>query len=782
MRCALDNDFSTKPRPSTLVSFYFSPMQTLRPLFLAFVLCVPFAHGAVSYSETASQVTLTNGVLTAVIEKASGSIVSLKKGGTETVSQAGKTKIYFDWTSSAGFETMNGCVFSVKSQSSDIVDLSFKRVYNSASHLTPADIDIHYVLKTGDNGLYTYSIANHPASYPALDLGSWRMVWWIGHDGTDYLANYIAVDSLRQWEMPKRTDTYNATAIAEIIQMTSGARTGDYDGKYEYSKETWTLDAYGHTSATNNIGLWVVQGGFEYYNGGPTSQDLNSAAGIIHVCMNGLHYNSPNFTIAGGETWSKVWGPYLLYITDKSGVAANWADAKARAVNEKAQWPYSWLANTPEYPLTAGRGSVTGTFALKDSQKSALTSAGFWIGVTQLSNAGNDWQFEGRNYQYWAKVNADGTFSIPAVRPGTYSLFAFGDGAVGEYRLDNVTVTAGSNTNVGALVRTIDRSGYEIAWEIGTPDRSAKEFKFGGKEYANGFIYNQFVNTFANPLEYNVAEKNWATAFPYAHSKMVQTDGTTLAGWEWNLNFNLDTVPPSGNARLTIAYAGSDYAQQWIRVNSATKTFAAYYPPIAGGNALQRQSNHAKYCSKEISIPVANLKKGANVITLVMPSNSGMTSHHMYDYLSLEMPEVNYAPVLGGPGNYYVAENTVYTTAITQLAATDVDGDALTYTLGGTDAAQFLLSPSTRNLYLAKTPDYEAPRDANGDNMFEITITVSDGKLSTTVPLYILVGNIEESDAPSTGLRNTAPASTETPGNPNYFDLLGRGHSAPSVL
>jgi len=36
-----------------------------------------------------------------------------------------------------------------------------------------------------------------------------------------------------------------------------------------------------------------------------------------------------------------------------------------------------------------------------------------------------DWQTDGKYYQYWARADAAGRFTIPNARPGIYALYAF---------------------------------------------------------------------------------------------------------------------------------------------------------------------------------------------------------------------------------------------------------------------------------------------------------------------------------------------------------------------
>ena len=597
------------------------------------------------YRETPTQVILNNGVtgagsLVAIVDKATSNLVSLKLNNVETLNQLGTSRKggYYDFTTSAGFETLNNCVFSVTKDSTNVVDVSFKRRYNPATgQPTPCDADIHYALNRGDTGLYTYSVLEHLPAYPAFDLGSWRQVLWIAQDGSNYLCEKIYTDSLRSWQMPSVTDFNNAqpTPIQEIVRLTTGVRAGKYDGKYEYSLPHYETTLYGHASDVNRIGSWIVQGSEEYFNGGPTYHDLNAAAGILHVCMNGVHYNANGMNVAVGEQWRKIYGPYLIYTSTGATGSANWAAAQQRGRQERAKWPYRWL-NHPEYPLAAARGRFTGRFVVQDPLKPAVTGRNAWIGVTQISNPDNQWQFEEKNYQYWVKTDAQGNFNLANVRPGTYTLFAYTTGEVGEYRQPNVTVTAGGTTSLGTVTWSVPRTNGALLWEIGVPNRKANEFKFGDFDYAEGYVQDKFNTTFANPIEYSVTARNWATALPYAHTP-YPTSATTQVPWKWRLNFTLPAVlPTTGNVTLTIAAAGSDRSNEFVYVNNEVTAFTTFYPDNGGGNGFLRQTNFAKYGVKTIAIPVARLRPGANTITLMMASSQAMSNHVMYDYISLE--------------------------------------------------------------------------------------------------------------------------------------------------
>lgn len=83
----------------------------------------------------------------------------------------------------------------------------------------------------------------------------------------------------------------------------------------------------------------------------------------------------------------------------------------------------------------------------------------------------------------------------------------------------------------------------------------------------------------------------------------------------------------------------------------------------------------------------------------------------------------NNAPRFELPANITVLENT---TEVATVSATDVDSTDLTYAISGADAALFTIDADTGVLAFDAAPDFEAPVDQGGDNLYELTVTVSD--------------------------------------------------------
>ena len=100
------------------------------------------------------------------------------------------------------------------------------------------------------------------------------------------------------------------------------------------------------------------------------------------------------------------------------------------------------------------------------------------------------------------------------------------------------------------------------------------------------------------------------------------------------------------------------------------------------------------------------------------------------DTATINITAVNDAPVITSDGGGVSATLSVQenTTAVTTVTSTDVDGGAASYSiLAGGDAARFTINPVTGALSFLAAPDYENPTDAGLDNVYNLTVQVSDG-------------------------------------------------------
>ena len=144
----------------------------------------------------------------------------------------------------------------------------------------------------------------------------------------------------------------------------------------------------------------------------------------------------------------------------------------------------------------------------------------------------------------------------------------------------------------------------------------------------------------------------------------------------------------------------------------------------------------------------------------------------------------NAAPVISSGNTYSVAENT---TAIGTVEASDADGDALAYFIQGDDSSLVTLTGNV--LSFTTAPDFEAPADANSDNVYKVTVVVSDGSAKDAKDLEISVTNVNEGpqlivDSSYTVTENTATVATATVSDSSSavtFSLSGTDSAAMTI-
>jgi glucose/arabinose dehydrogenase len=103
-------------------------------------------------------------------------------------------------------------------------------------------------------------------------------------------------------------------------------------------------------------------------------------------------------------------------------------------------------------------------------------------------------------------------------------------------------------------------------------------------------------------------------------------------------------------------------------------------------------------------------------------------------------PPANRPPAFTSAATASAPENgsgAVYT-----ATATDPDGNPLTFSLsGGADRAAFSITAGGV-LSFAQPPDFEAPTDADANNIYLVQLAVSDGTTSATLDLAVTVTNV----------------------------------------
>jgi rhamnogalacturonan endolyase len=547
------------------------------------------AASAVSLQVSGMNATISNGIFT-IKFNSSGTGYSLVWNGKELI---GPAKGFY--SSVNGSEDFSPTQLQVVTNTSTMADIAYISSWGA----------LHYVVMSGVSGLYSYFIASGIGT-----VGEYRTLYRV--DGNIFHTGYNGVESAISF--PTLSQIQAATVLQDsTYQLTNGTIYTKYDASTYVDQQDTLHGVYG-----GGYGVWMISPSHEYVNGGPMKQELtvhvdnSTGDAVVLNMLVGSHFGNPNVSIPSG----KIYGPWFVYFNNGSI-----SDAQAQAAAQDAQWPYTWLSNSA-YPLS--RTTVTGTLRLADGRPAAGAQ------VT-LAQPGGDVYAQGSGYIFTAQADANGNFSIPHVRAGTYSLYAWANGgSIGDvtdqYELDNISVS-GSSQSLGTLTWT-PTEYTNLLWQIGTADRKADEFRLGNVPRQYG-LWNQVP---AN-LTYTIGSSTPANNWYYAQTQV----GT------WTVNFNLSQAY-SGTAHLTVALAGATRtAAVTVAVNG---TSIGSYPSFTNDSAIYRSANQSGYYHLiPLSFAASLLKTGSNSITFQMTSVSG-GGGVMYDTVKLETG----TPVTGGGG------------------------------------------------------------------------------------------------------------------------------------
>jgi Ca2+-binding RTX toxin-like protein len=125
---------------------------------------------------------------------------------------------------------------------------------------------------------------------------------------------------------------------------------------------------------------------------------------------------------------------------------------------------------------------------------------------------------------------------------------------------------------------------------------------------------------------------------------------------------------------------------------------------------------------------------------------------------------INLGPEVTSNGTATVSENILTTAVVHDVNATDADGDNLTYSIvGGADAALLTIDADDGEIRFNASPDHESPDDVGANNVYNITVRVSDGISFSDQAISITVNDLDEV-APEFTSATTATAIDENSG------------------
>ena len=295
-----------------------------------------------------------------------------------------------------------------------------------------------------------------------------------------------------------------------------------------------------------------------------------------------------------------------------------------------------------------------------------------------------------------------------------------------------VTTVVGSDPDAStvlhyAIVGGADWAKFTIDANTGALSFvTAPDFEAPGDSGGHN-VYDVIVETSDGSL---VASQELAVIVGNVNEAPVITSNGGGASATVNVTENTTAVttvvgvdPDAGNVLHYSIVGGADAAKFTINVNTGALAFLSapnFETPTDAGldnvyDVIVQTSDGSLTATQAIAVTVTNNNEPPTIT-----SNGG-----------------------GPTASISMLENS---TAVTTVTATDPDAaTTLTYSIaGGADAAKFTINASTGMLQFITAPNYEAPTDAGGNNVYDVIVQTSDGSLSATQAISISVGNVNE--------------------------------------
>lgn len=608
------------------------------------------SSGECTLQDSGDMLILKNGLGSFTINKTTTKLTAMNyKGGKNLLtSVVDATEGYYSLVGTVNGNSVvaaNSGEFRVISDTKDQIEISF--LLSDAS-IQGFIFDLRYVLKRDVPGVYVYFIKKADNAF--LDAGNTATVtesrYLVRTDRT--MFPYWQVDDDRKGEFyPK--DWPSET----VSDATYRYPDGEIWGKYNNSK--YTKDDRVTGVSNDKIGLWLIRGGNEAIGGGINKPELTIENGIIQYYLHSGHGGTPNFNIE--KDWSKVYGPVLWYINEGENKESLWEDANKRAELEISSWPYKWISE-PLYEANT-RGTLKGKISITDG----TSPKGGWAIVAAKDK---NWQFEGNAYIYSAQIDEKGEFIVKNIHSGIRTLYIQVNGIIEEYRLDDIEIKPNQVTDVGLLTWTPKTNG-ETLWQIGTPDRTANEFR-NTIEPMNWGYWIAYAKEFPNGVDFKIGESDEKTDWNWCHpaartngdyadfdaayyiadnrikydipkamypdvNNKSQYDSTTLLPWKIRFDSEKNYT---GKATMTIAVCANRGGSLKVTVNDTLVWYMDKYELADGG--IVRAYKYSLYQVVPIEFDASLLKQGENVIQIshTKADNNQLTA---YDVIRLEVDE-----------------------------------------------------------------------------------------------------------------------------------------------
>jgi hypothetical protein len=425
------------------------------------------------------------------------------------------------------------------------------------------------------------------------------------------------------------------------------------------------------------------------------------------------------------------------------------------------------LQSTPTWSSTLG-----GSFALNGTDHFSLPSgfSNFSSGLTVslYANFGSN-----TGAGFWERLfdfgNGPGSNNILFARSGTSADLAFEIYAAGPSK-GKCTWTGGILSNTWATYAvTLNGTNCVI-------------YRDGISRYTQS--YTALPNNVNRTSNY-IARSNWnADAyFDTGIAAMALYNRALSASEVAELSLGQkDSTPPTitGPASATGANSSISIPENSTAVHTFTANESVTWSKSGSDETFFSIASNGvlTITSRDFESPADNGGNNTYIVTITATDGA---SNATTQTLTVTITNINEAPTIttaSSAATYAITQPENISSVVT-YAATDIDvGSSLTFSISGTDAADFSIDSSTGLLEFVANPDFEAPADGDTNNTYVVVITVSDGSLSDTQELTVTITNVNENSnigAPTVsgtinkGISITITVTSDVAGKVRFF-------------
>ena len=573
---------------------------------------------------------------------------------------------------------------------------------------------------------------------------------WVlgGYDGSNRLNDiWYSADGVNWTEVTTGywSERYLHTSVTfdDKLWVLGGLASGsENDVWYSEDLTTWAQataaaawsSRYGHTSVVFDGKIWVI-GGYDgaYTNdvwyssdGANWTQATASAGWPARSNHSSAVFDGKLWVLGGydGSRFNDVW-----YSAD----GATWTQATNNAVWSERDSHSSAVFDDKLWVL----GGNDGSKILSDTWHSA--DGINWKRITAAAEWSERWGHSSLLFgdELWVLGGYDGNRVNDVWHSTGTSLDDFIFDRL-DYNYEPIQNQAPTFTS--ATSTTIDESSLIVYTASGTdPDGGTLAFSIVGGDDAALFAINSSSGSlsfiaapdYENPTDSN-SDNNYQVT-------LQLSDGSATT--ELNLVISVNDVNENLSVPTGIQAAVSDgeITLSWQIVDDAD-SYRVYWDTSSGVGVNQHLD------SKNVStnsVSVSGLSDGTTYYFVVTAFNQqgGESAESEELSVSISAEVDNSIPYFTSTAPTEVSENTV--TAFYSASASDADGDQLSFAIsGGADAALFNIDSASGDLSFISIPDYEAPTDSNGDNLYSLTLSVSDASAVALQSIALSVGDM----------------------------------------